>query len=117
MNITPTQLHDFAELAFPEDWRSNRTIACIKAMQLLNDATIDMETRPPAAPKRKQKQRLQISDDVAALAAHLQNNKMHISTAARALDINQITLYAWFKGKSQPRPENLEKIRKFLGKD
>jgi hypothetical protein len=127
MKISQAQLREAAQILYPKEWRENPGGALVEALKYLREAV--NEVRPSEVPRyqlrtnpvlpRSKKNDERIGPrpkEISELEAHLKQNEIHVSAAARALEINAVTLYAWFHGKSRPKPENLAKIRNFLTK-
>jgi hypothetical protein len=118
LRFTPAQIREAAQILYPEEWRNNRTTALISALRVLNEASINFESRPSAAPKAKAK-RDQVGprpQEIIDLEENLKSNGLHLTAAARALGTTGLTLSSWFHGKSKPRPASLARIRAFLAK-
>jgi hypothetical protein len=111
MKITQDQLRKAAQLLRPGLWQNNRMAALIETLEILHEASMDSELRPPEPAQTETN-----NDEIAQLEAFLQEKQIHITAAARAIGVNQVTLYSWFHRESQPRADNLTKIRAFLSK-
>lgn len=115
MKISQEQLREAAQILYPRQWKEDRIGAVILTLKYLDEFNFDFETRPPAA-KAKKSEQIARSQEISQLEEHLKTNKIHVTAAARSIGVNAVTLYSWFHGHSEPKTENLEKIRAFLNK-
>jgi hypothetical protein len=122
MKITQAQAHKAAQLLFPEAYATDRIDAVLRALEWLQEPEPQPKGELIPIPLAPSQLKIENGDDRKAetralmkrLSNHMKTKGWNVNQLGMELGVHPATLRTWLMGSYAPRPENLEKIIKYL---